>query len=107
MKRQSIRVLSGFVIVACLVLNRGTLLAQAAGTDATGNSRAAQSAEQEGVAGEMQQLRAMIEQLRQENQTSRAEMRQLREELQKTQSLLEQLTTARAAEAPAPASTFV
>lgn len=99
MKRQSIRALSGFVIAACVIATPGLLRSQVVVDNSAG-----QPATAEGMAGEMQQLRAMIEELRQENQTSRTEMRQLREELQKTQSLLEKLTSARAAEAPAPAA---
>jgi Skp family chaperone for outer membrane proteins len=79
-------------------MNQGMLLGQAASSD---ESAAHKEAQAEGVAGEIEELRALIEKLRQENQTSRAEMQQLREELQKTQSLLEKLTAARAEETPA------
>src|SRR5208283_2504209 len=86
MKRQSIRMLSRFVVVVCVAMPGEMLLAQAAGNDNAGAPASeAQAADHEGMASEMKQLRAMIEELRQENQTSRAEMRQLREELQKTQ----------------------
>lgn len=101
MKRQSIWMFSRFVVLACVVGEHGMLLSQAAAKDAAG---APSQAADPGVAVEIQQLRAMIEELRQENQTSRAEMRQLRAELQKTQSLLEKLTGGAAGEAPTPAA---
>jgi len=99
MKRQSIRMLSRVVILACVVGNHGMLHSQAAGNDSANTPK---QAADPGVAVEIQQLRAMIEELRQENLTSRAEMRQLREELQKTHSLLEKLTANSTGEAPAP-----
>src|SRR5208283_4253738 len=61
----------------------------AAGNDNAGAPASeAQAADHEGMASEMKQLRAMIEELRQENQTSRAEMRQLREKLEESSTLL-------------------
>jgi hypothetical protein len=97
MKCQSIRMLFAAIVV-CAGVNQGMLLGQAASSDKPAARKEAQA---EGVAGEIQELRALIEQLRQENQTSRTEMQQLREELLKTQSLLEKLTAVRTEETSA------
>ena len=106
MRRQSIRMLTRFVIVACVAMKTGVALGQASRTDTTSTAKMdSQSGEREVVASEIQQLRAMVEELRQESQASRAEMKQLREELQSTRSELEKLTAARAPETPAPPAT--
>jgi Skp family chaperone for outer membrane proteins len=100
---QTIRILTGLVIAGCVATHGAMMLGQSAGSRPAGTSTtAAQADDRERVTSEMQELRAMIEELRQENQTSRAEMRQLREELQKTQCLLEKLTAGNAEQAAAP-----
>ena len=105
MGRQFIRMCVRFAWLPCVVLNGGIVLGQTSASDATGSAKTqAQGEIPAGTAGEMQELRAMIEDLRQENQTSRAEMKQLREELERTQSMLEKLTAASAPAAVAPAA---
>ena len=105
MARQTVRRLTQVGIVAC-VLTSGMVLGQTERSDTAGTTATnAQADDGVGVAGEIQQLRAMIEELRQENQTSRAEMRQLRDELQRTQSLLEKLTSASPSVSASPGAT--
>jgi len=109
MKFQLMRGLTRYFALACILanvlLNGGLGLAQVTAADKTSPARMeAHAAGREDAAVDMQQLRAMIEELRQENQASRAEMKQLREELRSTRSLLENLAGARAAEAPAAAA---
>jgi len=88
----SIRMKARFFILTCMALHGVVALAQSAGNEA-GVSVKAQAETDRGasLAGEVRELRAMIEELRQENETSRAEMKQLREQLEKTQAVLEKL----------------
>ncbi len=92
MEHWSIRMRAPLFLLGCIALPR----AMASGQTAIGaplNSTTAQTraADAENVSTDLQELRAMIAELRQENQASRAEMRELREELQKTQATLEKL----------------
>jgi len=105
MARQTIRRLTRFLIMPC-VLTSGIGIARAAANDpANSPPTTVQVTDQAGVATEIQQLRAMIDELRQENQASRAEMQQLREDLHRTEGLLEKLTAAGGAETAVPATT--
>jgi hypothetical protein len=81
------RLMAISALLCCAFLNR-TGHAQAAAAPG-GTSNAAQG--NDAVAGELQQLRQMIGELREENQASRAEMRELRQELKSTRSELERL----------------
>jgi len=81
------RLAAASALLCCAFLNR-TAAAQDAATPAAANRTAPGN---DAVAGELQQLRQMISELREENQVSRAEMRELREELKSTRSELEKL----------------
>ena len=105
MERQLMRWLTRYLALGSILTGAGLALGQAvaAGQLSSAGVETRASARDD-AAGDMQQLRAMIEELRQENQVSRAEMKQLREELQSTRSLLENLTGVRAPVAPAAAA---
>jgi hypothetical protein len=98
MERES-SMLTRCVALACILISGGIAAGQAAAP-----SNEAPASERTSTAGDLQQLRGMIEELRQENQASRAEMKQLREELQSTRSLLEKLAGSTPMETPAVAA---
>jgi hypothetical protein len=90
MEDHSIGVRARFFLITCLTLHGAAGLGQSTGAQPPVQANGAT------LTSEVQQLRAMVEELRQENETSRAEMKQLRQQLEKTQAVLEKLT------APAP-----
>ncbi len=92
----SIRVRACLFLLTCLAFHGSTGLGQSASPPP-----APQATDGATLAGEVQELRAIVEELRQENQSSRAEMKQLREQLEKTQAALEKLTPT----TPAPSQT--
>ena len=98
MQGRPFRVLVPFVAVAGHLLNGGVALCQA--PDPTPSQMQGPAADHADVANELQQLRGMIDELRQENRESRAEMKQLREELRSTREELEKLSAANAPAQP-------
>ncbi len=88
MAEHSIRVRSRCFVLACLTLPGALAVAQSVSGQAP-----VQTTDGANLAGQVQELRAMVEELRQENEASRAEMKQLREQLQKTQAVLEKLSS--------------
>jgi hypothetical protein len=88
MNDHSIAVRAHFILLACLVLHGSASTAQSV------RAQAPAPADGATLAGEVQQLRSIVQELVQENEASRAEMKQLREQLEKTQAALEKLTAA-------------
>jgi len=69
-----------------------------------GQTSAPANAEPNDIAGEVRELRTMVEELREEGRASRAEIQQLRQELQSTRALLERFAAANQGPATANAS---
>jgi len=87
MNDHSIVVGAHFFLLACLALHASAGMAQSQRTQAPAQAGGAT------LAGEVQQLRSVVQELVQENEASREEMKQLREQLEKTQAALEKLTS--------------
>jgi hypothetical protein len=98
MNDHSIAVGAHFFLLTCLVLHGSAGMAQSASPQAPAQAGGAT------LAGEVQELRSMVEELRQENEASRAEMKQLREQLEKTQAVLDKLTSSASAQNQAASS---
>lgn len=97
MTDHSIAVRAHFFLLTFLLLHGSAGIAQS-------NAQASAGADGTTLAGEVQQLRSIVQELVQENQASRAEMKQLREQLEKTEAALEKLTSSPAAPAQAASS---
>lgn len=106
MEEHSIRVRAGFFLLTCLALQGTVGLAQSSESAAGGRATApTQASEGTSLTTQLQELRAMVEQLRQENEASRVEMKQLREQLEKTEVVLEKLTSVSPAQTQVAKST--
>lgn len=88
MNHHSIAVRAQCFLFTCLLLHGSAGIAQAGA-----QAPAPAPADGTTLAGEVRQLRSMVQELIQENQASRAEMKQLREQLQKTQAALQKLAS--------------
>lgn len=101
----SIRVRAGFLLLAFVALPATAGIAQSSDNHAA-NAAASPMQPSDGatLAGEIRELRSMVEELRQENESSRAEMQQLRQQLERTQAVLEKLTSAAVTQLPAESS---
>jgi outer membrane murein-binding lipoprotein Lpp len=106
MEEHSIRVRAGLFLLTCLALQCAFGLAQSSDNAAGSRVRArAPAGGGTSLATDVQELRAMVDELRQENEASRAEMKQLREQLERTQVVLEKLTSPASAQTQAATST--
>jgi hypothetical protein len=98
MNDHSIAVGAHFFLLACLVLHGSAGMTQSVSAPAPAQAEGAT------LAGEVQELRSMVEELRQENEASRAEMQQLRQQLERTQAVLDKLTSTAPAQNQAASS---
>ncbi len=98
MNDHSIAVRAQFFLLTFLVLHGSAGMAQSVSAQSPAQPDAAT------LAGEVQELRSIVQELVQENKASRAEMKELREQLEKTQAVLAKLTSTAPAENQAASS---